>query len=114
MSGNGTLGSQSDVAICPVTLLLKYLEVRGLSKGPLFRTPGGQHVTRSFLSKSLARGIDFLGLRGDLYKSHSFRIGGASSLAELGFSDSQIRVRGRCESDAFKKYIRFQRAGRFL
>ena len=40
------------------------------------------------------------------YKGHSFRIGAATFAAECGFSDAQIRLMGRWQSDAFRKYIR--------
>ena len=92
--------------ICPVANLLSYLEIRGFSPGPLFCYSTGKHIPRSFFVKYLNLGIKFIGLQSGLYKSHSFRIGGASYLAELGYSDAQIRERGRWDSDSFKKYIR--------
>ena len=36
-----------------------------------------------------------------LYKSHSFRIGGACHAAEQDYSDAQIRALGRWKSDTF-------------
>ena len=92
--------------ICPVLNMLQFLEIRGYSPGPLFCFASGNHVPRTFFAKYLNIGIKFIGLQSSLYKSHSFRIGGASYLAELGLSDAQIRERGRWDSDAFKKYIR--------
>ena len=92
--------------ICPVKNMLQYLEIRGYTPGPLFQFASGKATVRSFFVKYLNLGIKFIGLQSSLYKSHSFRIGGASYLAELGLSDAQIRERGRWDSDAFKKYIR--------
>ena len=105
---------QSDTTICPVTLLFNYLSLRGTSPGPLFMFTSGSHVPRQFFTKTLSGGVSFIGLQPSLYKSHSFRIGGASHLASLGFSDAQIRMRGRWESDAFKRYIRAFRAGVYV
>ena len=40
------------------------------------------------------------------YKSHYFRIGGASHAHSLGYSNSQIQMLGRWKTSAFLKYIR--------
>ena len=39
-------------------------------------------------------------------KSHSFRIGAATTAAGLGFSEDQITRMGRWRSEAVQKYIR--------
>jgi hypothetical protein len=66
-------------------------------------------IPRYFFNNKLTDCISFCGLDVTRFKSHSLRIGGASHYANLGYSDSQIRVLGRWKSDAFKKYIRGQR-----
>jgi len=40
------------------------------------------------------------------FKTHSFRIGAASSYSEKGVSEQDIKRLGRWKSDAFKGYIR--------
>ena len=97
---------QNNPILCPVRNLHAYLNIRGFAPGPLFCYSTGKHIPRSFFVKYLNLGIRFIGLQTNLYKSHSFRIGGASYLAEQGYSDSQIREMGRWDSDSFKKYIR--------
>ena len=101
---------QSMVEVCPVHHLTQYLLLRGYQQGPLFSFPSLSPVSRQFFSKNLARLISFSGFQGERYKSHCLRIGGASYYASLGYSDAQIRLLGRWESNAFVKYIRSSRA----
>ena len=104
------LPSQELELICPVRALNQYLHYRGLESGPLFCLSKLKPVPRDFFIKHLRNALSFCGFPLDRYKSHSFRIGGASYYAELGFSDAQIRLLGRWDSDAFLKYIRSHRA----
>jgi len=102
------LPAQDQVQICPVQALLVYLQHRGTLPGPLFAFADGQPIPRFFSASKLKLAIQFCGLDAGRYKTHSFRIGGASYYASLGYSDSQIRILGRWKSDAFKRYIRGQ------
>ena len=108
------LPAQQDLSICPVFQMRKYLNLRGLSAGPLFRYADGHPVSRNYFCKNLTSALRFCGLQTSLYKSHSFRIGGATFYAQLGMTDNQIRIMGRWNSNAFVKYIRNQRVGVFL
>ena len=101
--------AQDDPSVCPVRALAQYINLRGYAPGPLFCFPNGSPVSRSFFTSQLKAAIVYIGFNPAFYKSHSLRIGGASHYAELGYSDSQIRLLGRWKSDAFKKYIRSQR-----
>ena len=101
---------QSLPEVCPVRHLSYYLSLRGYEPGPLFSFPTLSPIPRQFFSKHLARLISFTGFDGDRYKSHSLRIGGASYYASLGYTDTQIRLLGRWESNSFVKYIRSARA----
>lgn len=100
---------QQDINICPINALINYLRLRGLSDGPLFSLPNLEPISREFFLKNLNLNLRFCGLDTKVFKSHSFRIGGASYYAELGLSDGQIRLIGRWRSNAFLKYIRCQR-----
>lgn len=95
--------------ICPVHCLLEYLKLRGNTPGPLFCMPDLKPITRDIFIKNLKIALSFCGLDPTLYKSHSYRIGGASYYAEIGLSDEQIRLIGRWKTNAFRKYIRSQR-----
>ena len=101
---------QSMPEICPVRHLLYYLSLRGYEPDPLFAFPTLSPIPRQFFSKHLNKLISFSGFQGSRYKSHSLRIGGASYYASLGYTNTQIQILGRWDSDAFIKYIRSSRA----
>ena len=96
-----SFSKQSDKLICPVTAMGKYFEFRGLDSGPLFCFLNKKPVTRKFFSQKLKNCLNFCGFDLKAYKCHSFRIGGASYLSSLGYSDSQLRKLGRWNSNAF-------------
>ena len=93
--------------LCPVKALLSFMIVRGNKFGPLFAYPNGEGIQRSFFTKHLHVCIHSIyPLHSHKYKSHSFRIGGATYLAQQGASDDQIRRAGRWRSNAFQAYVR--------
>ena len=91
---------------CPVRAMQAYLQVRGDRPGPLFQYVTGQAVLRNDFNKELRWALLFCDLDPTTFKSHSFRIGAATTAAQLGMSDRQIRTLGCWKSDAFKQYIR--------
>ena len=99
-----------DVSMCPVVLMSSYLLLRGFQPGPIFSYPSLSPIKRSFFYSKLNFLLQSIGCDVDRYQSHSFRIGGASYFAELGYTDSQIRLLGRWDSNAFIRYIRDIRA----
>ena len=105
------LPAQQDKNICPVFQMIAYIRLRGTNPGPLFCYQDSLPVSRSYFSKNLKNCLKYCGLNTTLYKSHSFRIGSASYYHQLGFSDAQIRLLGRWNSNAFLKYIRTQQIG---
>lgn len=92
--------------ICPVQAMTKFLEVRPNFPGPLFCHFGGKPLTRYQFSAVLDKVIVAIGLESKYYKSHSFRIGAATTAADKGFSDEEIKIAGRWKSSAFRTYIR--------
>ncbi len=93
---------------CPVSLLFKYLTLRGLAKGPLFIRKDGATLSSTCISNLLKKCLKFVGHDPAKYGTHSFRIGRCSDLAKQGASDTEIRFLGRFHSDAFLKYVRPQ------
>ena len=91
---------------CPVNYLQRYCSMRGPTPGALFCFSDGNPVKASHFTQQLWQALNFCGLDSSQYKSHSFWIGAASSAADNGLSDAQIRHLGRWKSDTFKLYIR--------
>lgn len=101
-----TIHSASNKKYCPVQCLEDYIKLRGVQNGPLFCYVPNIPVSRGKLSAVLKNCLSFAKLDMSRITSHSFRIGMASHCADIGMSDSKIRLLGRWKSDAFKSYIR--------
>ena len=93
-------------AVCPVATLKCYLEVRPNILGPVFCHFDHKPLTRYQFSAVLKKAINLLDYGIYNFKSHSFRIGMATSLSMEGYSDEQIKIMGRWESNAYLRYIR--------
>ena len=97
------MSSPLDVCI----ILSSYIKARGYKPGPLFLYKE-KPVTTSFFASVLRDVSVTAGLNHVNLKSHSFRIGAATSCLKRGYSSDQIQRMGRWKSDAFQKYIRVQ------
>jgi len=91
--------------VCPVSLLLEFLSLRGQFPGPLFCWPDASPISRSCFVAALTEDLQFCNSNVVQYKTHSFRIGAASWAAAKGMSDTQIGTFGRWKSNAFVRYI---------
>lgn len=90
-----------------VTALKDYLNYRNSLPGPLFQYLNKKPVTRRHFDNVLHAVLNHCHFDSRLYKGHSFRLGAASYAAlHLHRSDAEIRILGRWNSNAFKKYIR--------
>ena len=97
---------QSCAMLCPVIAISDYLNLVGDS-GVLFCHFDNSPLTRYQFSAMLKKAVEFCGFNNaDLFTSHSFRIGAATSARMLGLSDSEIQSMGRWRSNAFHNYIR--------
>ncbi len=94
--------------VCPVVALKAYLKARPPFKGKLFIHFDGSPVSDDNFRGVLHRTLEFLGVPSHNIKSHSFRIGGATYLHSLGYSDQFVREAGRWgeNSTCYKRYIR--------
>ena len=81
--------------------------VLGRAAGLLFLYSINMLVTRAKFNKQLRSALQFYNFCPKQFKSHSFRIGAATTAAAQDVSDGQIRLLDRWSLDAFKKYIRY-------
>lgn len=73
---------------------------------PLFLTSSGKELTVSALVISTQALLTLAGIaNAELYKGHSFRRGGATSLHLAGLPDTTIKAMGRWRSFAFAAYV---------
>ena len=102
--------------LCPVAWLKKYQRwwrSQGFSdEEQYFRRRGGYPVQPRHVTAAVRQHAVLIGLPGPPsdYSSHSLRIGGATMLAAAGFTDSEIMLLGRWNSNCFRMYTRTVRA----
>ena len=105
--GCSLLIAPSHHSVCAVRALRKYLALhptRGAS--PLYVFESGHYLTRAKVTTILRTLLQRLGISTELYASHSFRIGAATSAAEVGLPPWLIQTLGRWSSNCFTLYIR--------
>lgn len=84
----------------------QYLAIRPHGEGPFFCHLNGKPLTSYQFTAILTRSIKFIGLDTSVFKSHSFRIGGATHLYQKGVPEEEIKLKGRWKSNAMYSYIR--------
>ena len=80
--------------ICPVAAMLAYVAVRPRVPGPLFIHRNGSPLTRADMVREVRLALTGSGLNLAHFTGHSFRIGAASSAAQVGLSESLIQTLG--------------------
>ena len=96
--------AETKTTICPVVLLRKYLAKRPKTRGPLYCHFGGSPVSRYQFATVLNKALKFMGIDSRFIRTHSFRIGAASSHFDKGTSQEEIKRLGRWKSSsAFKR-----------
>ena len=95
-----------DIVICPVKALTDYLQIRPNVGGSLFIDENRKGIKRAHFAQVLKLVLEKLGIDSGKYNTHSFRIGRTTDMAMGGFSHEKIKILGRWESDAYRKYIR--------
>lgn len=105
-AGSNIVVGRVDSPLCPVTAILKYIEIRGDRPGPFFIDSSHTAITKQKFTKRIRDILNSLGLQHDHYVGHSFHIGAATTAAVAGVEDSTIQTLGRWHSAAFLQYIR--------
>jgi hypothetical protein len=106
----------NDGKICPIRAFKKwrFLKYRDPLL-PLFRFESGTPLTGAKLNSIMKQ---LLGPHTDpnvgFFATHSFRIGIASMLGQVGFEDQEIMATGRWSSRVFERYLKLARTKRQL
>ena len=93
--------------VCPYTWLRASWDQALLkdTDAPLFQLPSGLPITYAFMLVWVKAMMAHLGVPAARVGLHSFRIGGATSLAMLGVPAHIIKIFGRWESLAYQLYV---------
>jgi hypothetical protein len=96
--------------VIPVQAMLSYLRVHPClhtSSSPLFVQSETNHapLTRDIMIHVTRLLLHMLGYNESEFHGHSFRKGGATSLANAGVAESVIQLVGRWLSDCYKLYV---------
>ena len=99
----------SQFTVCALCAMKDYLgpNIGNSDLGsPLFKFSNGALLTRHLLLQQTHLYLTLLGISCDSYSGHSYRIGGATSMASAGMTDWEIKLGGRWSSDVYQRYIR--------
>ena len=92
--------------LCPVAAVLSFMVARGNQPGPLVTREDGKFLTKAKFVTEVRRVLKEASFPAEKYAGHSFRIGAATAAGRCGIQDSLIKMLGRWESSAYKRYIR--------
>ena len=98
------VGATGDI-LCTVAAILAYLATCPSSPGPLFTLGNGQLLSCVHLVAAIRQGLASMGADVSQFSGRSFRIGAATTAAQVGIPDSLTETLGRWKSSAFL-YIR--------
>ena len=97
------ISSQTDKVVCPVLALRDYFRQASGDTVMLFTHFDLTPLTKYQLNHVLKSAVLFCDFPNpNLYQSHSFRIGAATSAKKRGVSDEEIQAMGRWRSGAFR------------
>ena len=100
---------------CPVRALQSWKQLQGHwpEKQPAFRWDNGRPFTQNQFRKIVNDRLNkHIENPSQVFCTHSFRIGNASRMGELGYDDDDVKAVGRWNSRAFEKYMKLPRTKR--
>jgi hypothetical protein len=101
------IGKATDPSVCPVRLLQQlFVRFPLQASSPLFSLLSGLPFSRSYPITKIRELLPAVGEDPDKYAGHSFRIGGATAAASLGYTEYEIQVLGRWRSLAYQRYLK--------
>ena len=105
----------SNSSICPIKAFKRWQDEKSteIPNLPAFRWENGENLTKRTFNKFLKDiCAPLLQGRNGYISGHSLRIGLASLLGSMGFSDQEIMASGRWSSRAFQDYLKLPRTRR--
>ncbi|KAG1955732.1 putative nuclease HARBI1 [Pimephales promelas] len=84
------------------------------SLDPLFIDDDNLPASRHWFQRNLKSTLNSSGIPTEQFSSHSFRIGAATTAAQRGLPDHQIKMLGRWSSQAFETYITLDKHNKHL
>jgi hypothetical protein len=100
----------TETKVCALCAMVDFLACRTLFDSnphePLFLYKNGISLSREILVFNTRLYISMIGINPDRFTGHSFRVGGATSMAASGFTEWEIMMLGRWSSDAYLRYIK--------
>jgi hypothetical protein len=107
-TGVGVHVGCSGGVVCAFCLLLSYRDSRAdfSPSSPLFVDCFGTILCNSYFQNTTKLLLAAAGYDSSMYSGHSFRAGSATTAADVGFSDWELKMLGRWRSDAYNIYLR--------
>ena len=95
--------------VCAVCAMSSYLASKYHKfgdSGPLYKFINGTVLTKPLFVTMTRTYLAMIGVNPAKYTGHSYRVGGATTAAEAGLNEWEIKLMGRWSSNAYQTYIK--------
>jgi hypothetical protein len=106
------IGCSGEKLCCAFCAMVEYMHLRlrhvssDIENLPLFVTPDGQPLTKSYMVSVTRLLLGLSGFNPALYSGHSFRAGAATTAGDKHFNEWELQMLGRWSSTAYSLYLR--------